>query len=36
MVREEEIINDVVYNLRRLTNLEDIVFKTAKQSKSYG
>ena len=36
MVREEEIINDVVYNLRRLTNLEDIVFKTARQSKSYG
>ena len=36
MVREEEIINDVVYNLRRLTNLEDVVFKTAKQSESYG
>ena len=36
MVREEEIINDVVYNLRRLTNLEDIIFKAAEQSKSYG
>ena len=36
MIREEEIINDVVYNLRRLTNLEDIIFKAAKQSKMYG
>ena len=27
MIREEEIINDVVYNLKRLTNLKDIDFK---------
>ena len=31
MVREEEIINDVVYNLKRLTNLESISFKAVKQ-----
>lgn len=28
---EEEIINDVVYNLKRLTNLEDIGFKTIRR-----
>lgn len=31
MVREEEIINDVIYNLKRLTNLESISFKAVKQ-----
>ena len=27
MIKQEEIINDVVYNLKRLTHLEDISFK---------
>ena len=31
MVGEEEIINDVVYNLKRLTNLENISFKAVKR-----
>ena len=31
---EEEIINDVVYNLKRLTSLENIDFKTVEQSRS--
>ena len=33
MIREDEIINDVVYNLKRLTNLENIDFKVPKQCK---
>lgn len=32
---EEEIINDVVYNLKRLTSLENIDFKTVEQSRRY-
>ncbi len=32
---EEEIINDVVFNLKRLTNLEDIHFKSAGQQMRY-
>ena len=33
MVEEEEIINDVVYNLKRLTNLESINAKAVKRQK---
>jgi hypothetical protein len=32
---EEEIINDVVFNLKRLTNLEDIYFESAGQRMRY-
>lgn len=35
MMIEEEIINDVVYNLKRLTNLEKIDFKEVGQGQKY-
>lgn len=35
MVREEEIINDAIYNLKRLTNLENIDFKIAEPMYDY-
>lgn len=34
-MKNEEIISDVVYNLKRLTNLESIDFKIVEQSQKY-